>query len=48
MAKRDGVKISGGAQNTEGRNSGSAKNMWKERGKRKGHLRDLLRQQKGT
>jgi len=42
------LKISGGAESTEGRNIGSTKNMWKERGKRKGLLRVLMRQQKGT
>jgi hypothetical protein len=48
MTERDGVKISGGATSTEGRNIGWTKNVWKERGKRKGLLRVLLRQQKGT
>jgi hypothetical protein len=48
MAERDGVKISSGAKSTEGRNTGSTKNMWKERGKLKGLLNGLLRQQKET
>jgi len=30
--ERDRVKISGGANSTEGRNTGSTKNMWKEEG----------------
>jgi len=42
------LKISGGAKSTEGRNIGSTKNMWKERGKRKGLVGGLLRPQKGT
>jgi hypothetical protein len=48
MAERDGVKISSWAKITEDRKIGSTKNMWKERGKLKGLLNGLLRQQKGT